>query len=325
MKTFAMVTVICLLASPAYGRFDPKTSTGSSEEVVEPAANSPVTTKTSTPPVTTEIPIVVPAVLKDTPNNPLAAPPNIDELLKLRMTEDLWQAMYKPLPCLDITADCINRLQNKAVLSSPVLRELELKITTVNQKIEEAKTNNKKSIDLAIFEPALQVFLKQDTVVEKGVSRKIGVVERIGQLFGNPGPVVNDLLSAIGIPVLKGFYGGSDAQQNRAIQISDLVVKVAEMERGKTEVAAKTRERVQQLVLEFDGLAREFQAEQAIVVGEERALKLYAVMYAAGDGDTDVYLSRKGRLERGKLKVFKDWARVRGQVVVLKAVVLPRD
>jgi hypothetical protein len=46
-------------------------------------------------------------------------------------------------------------------------------------------------------------------------------------LFGNPGPVVNDLLSAIGIPVLKGFYGGSDAQQSRAIQISDLVVKVA--------------------------------------------------------------------------------------------------
>jgi hypothetical protein len=61
------------------------------------------------------------------------------------------------------------------------------------------------------------------------------------------------------------------------------------------------------------------------VVGEGKALRLYAVMYAAGDGDTDVYLSRKGRLERGKLKVFKDWARVRGQVVVLKAVVVPRD
>jgi hypothetical protein len=328
MKTFVMVTVICLLASPAYGRFDPKTSTGSSEEVVEPAANSPVipvTTKTATPPVTTEIPIVVPAVLKDTPNNPLAAPPNIDELLKLRMTEDLWQAMYKPLPCLDMTADCINRLQNKAVLSSPVLRELELKITTVNQKIEEAKTNNRKSIDLAIFEPALQVFLKQDTVVEKGVSRKIGVVERIGQLFGNPGPVVNDLLSAIGIPVLKGIYGGSDAQQSRAIQISDLVVKVAEMERGKMEVAAKTRERVQQLVLDFDIYAREFQAEQAMAMSESKALRLYAVTYAAGDGATDIYLNRKEKVERSKLQAFKAWARLRGQITNLKAVVMPRD
>jgi hypothetical protein len=269
MKTFAVL--ICLLfASPAYGRFDPQSSTGGSEVVetnLSPewttapvTIKSPIlTTPVKTIPVVPATPVVtpsIPAAFKDVPNNPLAAPQNIDELLKLRMTEDLWQAMYKPLPCLDMTADCINRLQDKAVGSSPVLRELEAKITTVNQKIEEAKTNNKKSIDLAIFEPALQVFLKQDTVVEKGISRKIGVVERIGQLFGNPGPVVNDLLSAIGIPVLKGFYGGNDAQQNRAIQISDLVVKVAEMERGKTEVAAKTRERVQQLVLEFDGLFR---------------------------------------------------------------------
>jgi hypothetical protein len=136
---------------------------------------------------------------------------------------------------------------------------------------------------------------------------------------------VNDLLSAIGIPVLRGFYGGSDAQQTRAIQISDLVVKVAEIERGKTEVVVKTRERVQQLVLDFDVYAREFQAEQAIAVSEGKALKLYAVMYAAGDGDKDVYLSRKERVEKTKLQIFKAWARVRGQITVLKAVVVPRD
>jgi hypothetical protein len=35
---------------------------------------------------------------------------------------------------------------------------------------------------------------------------------------------VNDLLSAIGIPLLRGSYGGNDAQQSRAIQISDLVI-----------------------------------------------------------------------------------------------------
>lgn len=162
-------------------------------------------------------------------------------------------------------------------------------------------------------------------MVEKGVSRKIGVVERIGQLFSNPGPVVNDLLSSIGIPVLKGIYGGSDAQQTRAIQISDLVVKVAELERGKSEVVVKTRERVQQLVLEFDGLAREFQAEQAIVVSEGKALQLYAVTYAAGDGATDIYLNRKEKVERPKLQAFKAWARLRGQITNLKAVVMPRD
>jgi hypothetical protein len=90
------------------------------------------------------------------------------------------------------------------------------------------------------------------------------IIERIDHLFSNPGPVLSELLGAIGIPLLRGAYGGTDAQQSRAIQISDLVVKVVEIDRGKTEVTAKTRERVQQMVLEFDVFAREFQAEQAI-------------------------------------------------------------
>jgi hypothetical protein len=234
----------------------------------------------------------LPPALRETPNNPLAAPQNIDDLLRLRMTEDLW---------------------------------LEAKISTVNQKIEEAKTNNKKSIDLSIFEPALQLFLKQETVVENGQTRKIGFIERVGQIFTNPGSTLNDVLSAIGIPILRGSYGGNDAQQSRAIQISDLVVKVAEMERIKTEVGAKTREKIQQLMLEFDILAREFQAEQAIATSESKSFKLYSVTYAAGDGDTNIYLNRKGQLDKTKLQVFKYWARVRGQITAIKTVVMPRD
>ncbi len=267
----------------------------------------------------------LPPALRETPNNPLAAPQNIDDLLRLRMTEDLWVAMYSPLSCLDVTPDCIARLQQEAVQNSPVIKQLEAKISTVNQKIEEAKTNNKKSIDLSIFEPALQVFLKQETVVENGQTRKIGFVERVGQIFSNPGSLLNDLLGAIGIPLLRGSYGGNDAQQNRAIQISDLVVKVAEMERIKTEVGAKTREKIQQLMLDFDVLAREFQAEQAIATSESKSFKLYAVTYAAGDGDTNIYLNRKGQLDKTKLQVFKYWARVRGQITAIKTVVVPRE
>jgi hypothetical protein len=277
----------------------------------------------SPPVLLTPAPVVIPSVLRELPNNPLVAPQNIEDLLKMRMTEDLWQAMYAPLPCLDTTADCVQRLQNEAVQNSPVLKGLDERISTINQKIEEANTNNRKSIELAVFEPALQVFLRQETVVENGQVRKIGIIERVGQLFSNPGPVINDLLGAIGIPVLRGVYGGSDAQQSRSIQISDLVVKVAEMERGKTEVAAKTKERVQQMVLEFDTFAREFQAEQAIARMELNSWKLYAIAYGSGEGDTDSYLNRKEKLERSRLQVFKSWGKVRSQITLMKAVVVP--
>ena len=302
---------------------------------LSPATGQPPTLATPPPPVlvpgkppTPPIPPPpppLPSVLRETPNNPLASPPNIDDLLRLRMTEDIWTAMYSPLSCFDVTPDCIAKLQQEAVQNSPVIRELEAKIATVNQNIEAAQTNNKKSIDLSIFEPGLQVFLKQDMVVENGQSRKVGFVERLGQIFSNPGGLLNDLLGAIGIPLLRGSFGGNDAQQSRAIQISDLTVKVAEMERIKTEIGAKTRERVQQLMLDFDVLAREFQAEQAIATSETKSFKLYAVTYAAGDGDTNIYLNRKGQLDRTKLQVFKNWARVRGQITAIKTVVMPRD
>ena len=53
--------------------------------------------------------------------------------------------------------------------------------------------------------------------------------------------------------------------------------------------------------------------------------KLYAVTYAAGDGDTNTYLNRKGQLDKTKLQVFKNWARVRAQITAIKSVVTPRD
>jgi hypothetical protein len=336
------VSIGLVLAPPAFAQRT-NTTVVKPEPVGSTTPTPPVTNKPSTPIVPVNVsplppkPVItppppppppkppLPPALREVPNNPLAAPQNIDDLLKLRMTEDLWVAMYSPLSCLDVTPDCIARLQQEAVQNSPVIKQLEAKISTVNQKIEEAKTNNKKSIDLSIFEPALQVFLKQETVVENGQTRKIGFVERVSQIFSNPGSLLNDLLGAIGIPLLRGSYGGNDAQQNRAIQISDLVVKVAEMERIKTEVGAKTREKIQQLMLEFDVLAREFQAEQAIAQSESKSFKLYSVTYAAGDGDTNIYLNRKGQLDKTKLQVFKYWSRVRGQITAIKTVVMPRD
>jgi hypothetical protein len=241
------------------------------------------------------------------------------------MTADQWVLMYQPLDCLDTSLECVQKLQQQSIENSQLIRELNAKIQEVNNRIEEAGKNNKKSVELSIFEPALQVFLKQDIVVENGQSRKMGFTERLGQIFTNPGGLLNDLLGAIGIPILRGSFGGNDAQQSRAIQISDLTVKVAEMERGKVEIASRIRDKTQDLVLAFDVSAREFQAEQAIVKTEVKSFKIYSITYAAGDGDTDTYLRRKEQLERSKLKVFKDWAKLRAQIVNLKNMVIPRD
>jgi hypothetical protein len=290
-------------------------------------SSSPTTAKSNQPFPLSPLPFPLPkqTTPAETKNNPLSAPQDIDKILKMRMNEEQWVLMYQPLSCLDISPDCVQKLQLEAVQNSPVIKELETKIQEINSHIENAKTNNKKSLDLAIFEPGLQLFLKKETVVENGQTRTIGFLERIGQVFTNPGVVLNDLLATIGIPLLRGAYGGNDAQQSRSIQISDLTVKVAEMERGKAEIANKTKEKIQQLVLDFDTAAREFQAEQAIVRSETRSFKIYAITYAAGDGDTNIYLHRQEQLERAKLKVFKDWAKLRAQISTVKNLVIARE
>ena len=266
-----------------------------------------------------------PPAPKETPNNPLSEPQEIDKILNTTMSADQWVLMYQPLDCLDTSLECVQKLQQQSIENSQLIRELNAKIQEVNTRIEEARVNNKKSIELSIFEPALQVFLKKDTVFENGQTRTVGFFERIGQIFTNPGAILNDLFAASGTAVLRGAYGGNDAQQSRAIQISDLTVKVAEMERGKVEIASRIRDKIQDLVLAFDVAAREFQAEQAIVRSEVKSFKIYAVTYAKGDGDTNTYLNRKEQLERSKLKVFKDWAKLRAQIVNLKNMVIPRD
>jgi hypothetical protein len=241
------------------------------------------------------------------------------------MTADQWALMYAPLSCLDTSLDCIQRLQNDAVQNSSSLKKLDAKIKEVNNHIQLAQAQNQKSIQLSILEPGLQALFKKETVTENGQTRTIGIFERIGRLFTNPGSVLDDLLVAVGVPIIRSSWGGNDAQQSKTIAISELTLKVADMEKGKAEVIGKAKDKIEQLVLEFDTAAREFQVEQAIVRSETRTFKIYAITYAAGDGDTHIYLTRKEQLERAKLKVFKDWAKLRAQISILKNLIIAKE
>jgi hypothetical protein len=319
-------------ASPSIPASKPSPVTNPTPSTTPASGVSPKPTPTASPVNGSQVvipppPPPPPAPKKSTeiPNNPLDPPQDIDKILSTRMTADEWALMYQPLSCLDTSLECVQALQTEAVQNNPIIKGIELKIQEINQRIEEAKTNNKKSIDLSIFEPGLQALLKKETVVENGQVRTIGFFERIGQLFTNPGAVMNDLLGAVGIPILRGSFGGNDAQQSKTIAISELTIKVAEMERGKTDVATKTKEKIQQLVLDFDAAAREFQAEQAIVVSQKRSFKIYSITYAAGDGDTNTYLNRKEQLEKSKLQVFKNWAKLRSHISHLKNLVLAKE
>jgi hypothetical protein len=256
---------------------------------------------------------------------------DIDRIIQTQINEDMWKSMISPLPCLDTSSPCIQNLQGMAVSNSPINKKIQDSIEIIETKIEEANKANKLSINLAIFEPALQYFLRQNnatvqTTEQTGQTPTTqsggGLLNNILGIFTRPVELINDLANVIGIPLLRSFTGGNQENKQAAIAISDLRVKVEELRKSKEEIAIKTRDSVLFSVLEFDVRSREFQIQQAITKREIQRFELYKVGYRFGSSSTEAYLGQQSSLDKQKASVLREWAQMRSQLEKIKLIVL---
>lgn len=265
--------------------------------------------------------------------NPINPPKieEIDRLIQSQINDDMWKSMISPLPCLETTSTCVQQLQSQAVNASPVIKKIDESINTIEQKIDEANKSNKLSIQLAVFEPALQYFLRQGGNTGQSTGQtpttptQTGFLQNITSIFTRPVGVINDLLNIIGIPILRSFTGGNQEQKQAAIAISDLRVKTEELRKSKEEIAAKTREAVQIAILEFDTRAREFQIAQAIAQRDQQRFGLFQVNYRFGASSTETYLAQQNALDRSRAQVLREWAAMRSQLERIKLLCLAKE
>jgi len=243
----------------------------------------------------------------------------------------MWKSLISPLPCLETTTTCVSQLQSQAVSNSPILKKIDESVSAIEEKINEATKSNKQSIDLAVFEPALQYLLRQNGATGQvtGQTGQItqtqqggGILNNILGIFTRPVGLVNDLASVIGIPLLRRFTGGNQEQKAASIAIADLRVKTEELRKSKEEIASKTRDAVQFAVLEFDVRSREFQIQQAIAKREIQRFELYKVSYRFGQSSTEAYLGQQSSLDKQKASVLREWAQMRSQLEKIKLIVL---
>lgn len=111
--------------------------------------------------------------------------------------------MLGALPCLDRSNSCIQQLQQKATETSSELKAIDERVQVIEQKVEEAKRNNIKTVLLGVFEPLVQFWLKIEKVptLAGQPAKKRGILNRIGDLFfGNTLNSVNEILSLVGAP-----------------------------------------------------------------------------------------------------------------------------
>ncbi|WP_238360828.1 TolC family protein [Iningainema tapete] len=260
------------------------------------------------------------SVVPKTQQNPFAQP-NIDKLITQQFNDDMWRIMRGGLPCLETSAACLQQLQERAVTQSPLLKEIDARIAEANQKIEEAKVQNKKSIQLSILSPALQYMLGPTTTTTTQ-QRTPGLLDNIAGIFRGDLGIINGLLRVIGVPFFQGTQGGDSSAQSRAIQISDISVKVAELQRSRAQLAETIREKVATSLVKFDEARTDFQTSQIVTARATQQFQIYAVRYTRGNSDTELFLSRQNQLDHTKSQTYSAWARMRRALFEIKLLVL---
>lgn len=258
----------------------------------------------------------------------------IDRIVQETINQDLWAEMKGDLPCLEASDGCIAQLQVLATTKNPLLTDLDAKIEEINTRIEEAKKQNKQSVDLAVLTPAVQYIFQGTGVATTTTTTTTGSTTApaprrgvLGRLLGVFTSItgLNDLLSVIGVPVFQRLTGGNDASRTRDIAIADLAAKNAALVKDRALLANEIKNKVVTSVLEFDIAAREFQISQEEARREQDGFKLFEIEYRLGQGDTQQYLNSVRSLNSRKAAVYRAWTAMRRRVSEVKLLVLGQD
>ena len=248
--------------------------------------------------------------------------PELEDLVEKQISDDVWETLKGELPCAIASTQCIEQLQSMAVSSSKLLRELDQKIEEANGRIDEAKRLNLDSIAVGTFSPFLQTFLYSSLgPVSNGVETPVNNPFRL--IFGNLASAL--LGQGLGNLFNWSAIAATDAQQSRSIQIGDLQIKVAELQRNRAEIVDKLRERVTMEALKLEEIARDFQIEREIAKRDKQRLEITKVSYKFGEGDSRQYLNELSAYDRQKAATWKSWGRLRSQLVLVKLLVLGNE
>lgn len=234
----------------------------------------------------------------------------------------MWQEMKGELPCLDASSGCIQQLQSKAAGENPLLQEIDTRIEEIGEKIDEAKSRNQQSVKLSILSPALQVFLAPQQPSDPKQPAKPNPIGRILSLITNPVNIVNELIAAVGVPLLQGVTGGNADAQGRAIAISDLQIKAAQLTRDRAELANKIKEQAALAVLDFDTKKRSFQATLLEVKLKNQQTQIVQLEFRLGQHDSIAMLNQENNLNSANLDAFRQWGELKAQVERIKLLVL---
>lgn len=247
--------------------------------------------------------------------------PNIDAILQREVNDDIWRLLRDGLPCLETSAACLRQLQEQAIAQSPLLKEIDYRIAEANEKINEARAKNQKSIQMAVLTPALQYILRPAPQPGYTQQRENRLIDHIlGIIRGETG-LINGLLRVVGIPFFNRNQSVNTEAQRQAVPIADIQVKVAELQRGRANLADEIKEKVTVSLVNFDEARTDFQTAQVLTSSAIEQFKVFEQRYVRGDYDTETYLLRQNELENTKAQTYRAWTKMRRALLEIKLLV----
>jgi hypothetical protein len=253
--------------------------------------------------------------------NPFSKP-DIDKLLTEQFNDDMWRIMRGGLPCLETTSNCLEQLQNKAVADSVLLKELDTRIQEATSKIDEARAKNAKTVRLSVLTPALQYLLGPTPTAGQAQPEGKGVIDNLIGIFTGKTGLINGLLNVIGVPLFVGSQGANTEANRNAIAISDLQIKVAELQRARAQLADTIREKVAIALVKFDEGRTDFQIAQVVGARAIDQFKVFELRYIRGNNDTEGYLAKQSELDKVKANTYGSWGKMRRSLFEIKLLVL---
>ena len=148
------------------------------------------------------------------------------------------------------------------------------------------------------------------------------MIDNIAGIFSGKTSLINGLLNVIGVPFFQGTQGGNAEAQRNAIAISDIQVKVAELQRGRAQLADQIRGKVAETLVRFDEARTEYQTAQVVASRAIDQFKVFEIRYVRGNSDTETYLGRQSSLDNTKAQTYRAWAKMRRSLFEIKLLVL---
>jgi hypothetical protein len=255
------------------------------------------------------------------PQNPFSKP-DIDKILFQQFNDDIWVIMRGGLPCIETTSICLQQLQEKAIANSPLLRELDTRIEEANGKVQEAKTRNEKVIKLSVLSPALQYLLGPAVTPGQPQAKGKGLIDNLVGLFTGDVGLLNGLLNVIGVPLFVNSQGANAEANRNAIAISDIQVKIAELQRSRAQLSDSIKQQVILSLSKFDELKTDFQVSQLLSLRHTQQFKIFELRYTRGNNSTEAYLAEQSRLDRSKGRTYTAWGKMKRSLFEIKLLVL---